>query len=207
MPEPVLDVADGDYLLPAGKVAMVVTYLQAFARPDRPEKAAPDGVALRRWDEVTRDSYLELFRAIGTPWLWYGRLQKTAEQLQAILDDPREEIYIAERNGRMIGLLELALQADGDVEVAYFGLVPDATGRGVGSWLMDRAQRIAWAKPETRRLWLHTCTADDPAALGFYQKMGFTPYGRGLEIVTDPRLRGLHAEDAGPASLPFIPLP
>ena len=71
---------------------------------------------------------------------------------------------------------------------------------------MDQGQRLAWARSETRRLWLHTCTADDPAALRFYQRKGFVPYARGLEIVTDPRLRGLHPETAGPTSLPFIPV-
>lgn len=207
MNEPVLDVADGDYLLPPGKVAMVVTYLQTFEPPARAEIRAPEGVSLRRWSEVTRAAYLDLFRAIGTPWLWYGRLQKTPAEVQAILDDPNEEIFVVEREGRIVGLLELAIQPAGDVEIGYFGLVPGETGRGIGSWLMDTAQRIAWAKAETRRLWLHTCTADDPAALGFYQKMGLKPCGRGLEIVTDPRLRGLHAPDAGPSSLPFIPLP
>ncbi len=205
--ERLLEVADGDYRLPPGKVAMVVTYLQMSAVPDRAEIAAPDGVTLRRWSEVTRDSYLALFRAIGTPWLWYGRLQKSAAELDAILGDPNDEIHIAERDGRIVGLLELVVQAGGDVEVAYFGLVPGETGRGLGSWLMDQAQRIAWNRAETERLWLHTCTADDPAALGFYRKMGFVPYARGLEIVTDPRLRGLHPADAGPATLPFIPLP
>ncbi len=207
MGEPVLDVADGDYLLPPGKVAMVVTYLQSFVAPDRAEIAAPQGVSLRRWAEVTRETYLDLFREIGTPWLWYGRLQKSAVEIDAILADPKDEIFVVERDGRISGLLELAVQPAGDVEISYFGLVPGQTGRGLGSWLMDQAQRIAWTRPETLRLWLHTCTADDPAALGFYQKMGFAPYARGLEIVTDPRLRGLHAADAGPRSLPFIPLP
>jgi len=206
MTEPVLDVADGDYLLPPGKVAMVVTYLQQFAMPQRDEPPAPEGVMLRRWSEVTRHTYLDLFRAIGTPWLWYGRLQKSPAELDSILGDPNNEIHVVERDGRAIGLLELVTETAGDVEVGYFGLVPGETGRGVGKWLMDRAQRLAWARAETRRLWLHTCTADDPAAMGFYQKMGFAPYGRGLEIATDPRLRGLHAQSAGPASLPFIPV-
>ena len=206
MTTPVLDVADGDYRLPPDKVAMVVTYLQQFAMPQRDERPAPEGVTLRRWSEVTRETYLDLFRAIGTPWLWYGRLLKSPAELDAILADPNTLIYVAERDERLIGLLELAVQAQDDVEVGYFGLVPGETGHGVGSWLMDRAQRIAWARSETRRLWLHTCTADDPAAMGFYRKMGFDPYGRGLEIVTDPRLRGLHPQSAGPASLPFIPV-
>jgi len=204
---PVLDVADGDHILPPGKVAMVVTYLQMFALPIRDEMPAPDGVALRRWDDVSREAYLALFREIGTPWLWYGRLQKTVAELDAILADPDNEIFVAERGGRIVGLLELVAQPRGDVEIGYFGLVPGETGRGLGSWLMDRAQRLAWAKAGTRRLWVHTCTADAPAALPFYRKMGFVAYARGLEIATDPRLRGLHGEDAGPAALPFIPLP
>jgi len=207
MSAPVLDVADGDYLLPPGKVAMVVTYLQTFTPPERAEVPVPAGISLRSWTEVTTDSYLGLFREIGAPWLWYGRLQKSPAELAAILGDPNNEIYLAERDGKAVGLLELAIQADGDVEIGYFGFVPGETGRGLGSWLMDAAERLAWAKPETRRLWVHTCTADDPAALRFYQKMGFQPYARGLEIATDPRLRGLHAPNAGPTSLPFIPLP
>jgi len=207
MDVPLLDLADGDHMLPPGKVAMVVTYLQMFAPPSRAHVQAPDGMGLRRWTEVTRDAYLDLFRAIGTPWLWYGRLQKTAAEVQAILDDPDNEVYIAERDGKIVGLLELVIQPKGDIEVGYFGFVPGETGRGSGTWLMDAGQRLAWARRETRRLWLHTCTGDDPAALRFYQKMGFQPYARGLEIATDPRLRGLHDPKAGSAALPFIPLP
>ncbi len=204
--EPVLDAADGDYLLPPGKVAMVVTYLEQFAMPQRDERAAPEGVSLRRWSDVTRDVYLDLFRAVGTPWLWYGRLRKSPAELETILSDPNNEIHVAERGGQAIGLLELLIQADGDIEVGYFGLIPGESGRGLGSWLMDAGQRLAWAKPSTRRLWLHTCTADDPKAMGFYQKMGFSPYARGLEIDTDPRLTGWHAQSAGPVGLPFIPV-
>jgi len=122
--EPVLDVADGDYRLAPGKVAMVVTYLQQFAMPQRDQRAAPEGVALRRWTEVTRQAYLDLFRAIGTPWLWYGRLQKSPAELDAILADPNNEISVVERDGQVIGLLELVIETAGDIEVGYFGLVP-----------------------------------------------------------------------------------
>jgi hypothetical protein len=43
-------------------------------------------------------------------------------------------------------------------------------------------------KPQ--RIWVHTCTSDHPAALGFYRKMGFVPYKRAIEIADDPRLTG-----------------
>lgn len=201
---PLLDVADGEYLFPAGKIAMIVTHLQQFALPCRDEVPAPDGVTLEAWPDVDIDAYLGLFRRIGAPWLWFGRLLKTPDEVGAIFARPRYAVYRVLRNGRPVGLLELDTQAAGDVEVAYFGLAPGETGRGVGRWLMDQAQRIAWARPETRRLWVHTCTGDDPAAPAFYQKMGFVAYARGLDICDDPRTLGLHEMSAGPANLPLI---
>ncbi len=201
---PLLDVADGEYLLPAGRIAMIVTHLQQFGLPDRSPVAAPDGVTLEPWRDVDTSDYLDLFRRIGTPWLWFGRLLKTPEDLAALFARPRYTVYRAMRDDQAVGLLELDYQQDGDVEIAYFGLVPGETGKGLGRWLMDQAQRIAWAGADTRRLWVHTCTADDPAAPAFYQKMGFVAFARGLEVATDPRLVGLYPPAAGPTNLPVI---
>jgi GNAT superfamily N-acetyltransferase len=201
---PTLDVPDGDYLLPPGKIASVVTHLEQLSAPERPPIQAPEGVTLQRWTEVTRETYLSLFREIGEPWLWFGRLLKSPEALQALFDNPRHHIYVVTRGELRIGLVELDHQSDGDVEVAYFGLIPSETGSGLGRWLMDEAQRLAWSAAETRRLWVHTCTADHPAALPFYQRMGFKPFARGLEILDDPRLSGLYPPEAGPVALPVI---
>jgi hypothetical protein len=41
-----------------------------------------------------------------------------------------------------------------------------------------------------RRIWLHTCTSDHPAALLFYQKFGFIEFKRAIGIEDDPRLTG-----------------
>ncbi len=201
---PPLDIADGEYLLPAGKIAMIVTHLQQFALPERARVAAPDGVRLEAWTEVDIAAYQDLFRRIGAPWLWFGRLLKTPDELASLFRKPRYTVYSALRGHKAIGLLELDYQSGGDVEIAYFGLVPGETGKGMGRWLMDQAQRIAWASPDTRRLWVHTCTADDPAAPAFYQKMGLVAFARGLEIADDPRALGLYPQDAGPANLPLI---
>ncbi|MEI9904361.1 MAG: GNAT family N-acetyltransferase [Asticcacaulis sp.] len=199
-----LDIADGEYLLPAGKIAMIVTHLQQFALPDRIPMAVPEGVELVAWQDIDIDAYLALFRDIGRPWLWFGRLLKTPDEVAAIFARPRYAVYRAMRGNQPVGLLELDYQSDGDVEIAYFGLVPGETGKGLGRWLMDSAQRIAWGAADTRRLWVHTCTADDPAAPAFYQKMGFRAFARGLEISDDPRALGLYPAEAGPANLPVI---
>ena len=63
--------------------------------------------------------------------------------------------------------------------------------------MMAHALREAWSGG-TRRVWLHTCTLDDPRALGFYLTMDFRPYARGIEISNDPRLQGLLPETAAP---------
>jgi ribosomal protein S18 acetylase RimI-like enzyme len=70
-------------------------------------------------------------------------------------------------------------------------------GKGAGRALMSHGLTAAWRrKPE--RIWLHTCTADHPAALGFYQKFGFVPYKRAIEIADDPRLTGQLPRDCAP---------
>ena len=58
------------------------------------------------------------------------------------------------------------------MEIAYFGLMPWAIGRGLGRWLLGAALSVAWrGAPE--RVWLHTCTMDHPAALPNYLGRGF----------------------------------
>ena len=64
---------------------------------------------------------------------------------------------------------------DDSVEVAYFGLVPEALGRGLGKHLLSCAVRDAWALGPAR-VWLHTCTLDHPNALPNYVARGFVPY-------------------------------
>jgi GNAT superfamily N-acetyltransferase len=54
---------------------------------------------------------------------------------------------------------------------------------------MRHALTLAWSRP-IKRLWLHTCSFDHPAALPFYQRAGFHPFRRQIEIADDPRLDG-----------------
>ena len=61
---------------------------------------------------------------------------------------------------------------------------------------MEHAIAEAFARPITR-FWVHTCTLDDPRALTFYRRSGFTPVAQEVEIAPDPRLNGLLPEDAG----------
>jgi GNAT superfamily N-acetyltransferase len=83
------------------------------------------------------------------------------------------------------------------VEIAFLGVVPGLIGKGAGRYLMNRALEIAWGR-NPRRLTVHTCTLDHPRALEFYQRSGFTPYARSVEVADDPRLRGILPRTTAP---------
>lgn len=184
--------------VPPGKVAAVVTYLEMTARPDLPPAPPPEpGLALRRVPSPEAAWYRALYRSIGEDWLWFSRLKLGDDELLAILRDPGVEVHVLDRGGREIGLVELDRRAFPDIELAFFGLVPDMIGRGLGRYLMDRAIDLAWSHAP-RRFWVHTCTLDHPGALAFYRRSGFRPYRQEIEIDDDPRVTGLLRADAAP---------
>jgi GNAT superfamily N-acetyltransferase len=186
--------------LPPGMIANVVTSLEMTERPaPKPPRPASPGLTLVRWERPEIEPYRALYRRIGTDWLWFSRLFMDDGELGAILTDPGVEVYGLRETGgdQDIGLLELDFRRPGQCEIAFFGVVPQATGTGAGRFLMERAIELAWARP-IRRFWVHTCTFDHPAALGFYQRSGFRPYAVMVEVHGDPRLTGHLPRDAAP---------
>jgi GNAT superfamily N-acetyltransferase len=77
--------------------------------------------------------------------------------------------------GTKAGYFELRKCADGSTEVAYFGLLPEFIGRGLGKHLLTYAVQQAWSDG-ANRVWLHTCTLDDAAAKPNYIRRGFKPF-------------------------------
>lgn len=193
---------EGLHEVPAGKVAAVVTYLEMATPAASEAKPFPTGYVAAR-ETLDNESYRALFRAIGEPWLWTSRLTQDDDSLRAVLANDDTALWVIRYNGTPIGLVELDFTAAGICEFAFFGMVKSATGQGLGGPMMALAQRQA-AKRGTTRITVHTCSLDDPRALGFYQKAGFTPVKRGVEIFADPRLGGPHAATVAP-QIPCLP--
>ena len=182
-------VADGD-------LAAVVTFLEMRERPriDVP----PSSLDLERVEDPSPEAYRELFRLVGAPWLWFSRLILEDEKLAAIIQHPKVELYVArDGNGRDVGLLELDFREHGQCELAFVGLVPDLAGLGHGKWLLAEAVDRAW-RDGVRRVHVHTCSLDHPAALSAYRRAGFTAYKRAIERFPDPRLLGILPRDCAP---------
>ena len=99
-------------------------------------------------------------------------------------------------DGCPAGFAELDRRRGDEAELAYFGLVPDYLGQGIGKWFLSRVIDLAWEEAPTSRLWVHTINLDHPRALMIYQRMGFVAYDEKTRTVEDPRLRGLFPEHA-----------
>ncbi len=180
---------DGLHDVSNDRIAAVVTSLEMFERPaPRPGIAGP--WKLQRLARPDLESYRALYGKMGDQWLWFSRLLMSDDQLAAIVQHPKVEVYGLETGGAFEGMLELDFRVEGEAELAFFGVGAGLIGGGAARWLMNRALEIAWARP-IRRFWVHTCTLDHPSAVGFYKRSGFVPFKRQIEIEPDPRLRGL----------------
>jgi GNAT superfamily N-acetyltransferase len=113
-----------------------------------------------------------LYQAVGGPWSWTDRLPWSLEQWREYADRPELETWLGYLRGTPAGYFELERQAGGSVELAYFGLLPQFVGRGLGGRLLTEAVRRAWDMG-ARRVWVHTCTLDSSAALPNYEARGF----------------------------------
>jgi len=156
----------------------------------------------RRWFPTAED-YLHAYHRVGNPWLWSDRLARGRAAVVREIAHPDHHYWRVDEPQGLAGFCELVMRAGGQAEVLHCGLVPEARGRGLGRRLIDSALAGAQALG-ARRVWLHTCSEDSPAALPFYQRAGFRPVATRLEWVIDPRRRGLLPAEAGSAlALPW----
>jgi GNAT superfamily N-acetyltransferase len=188
--------------VPTGQLSSVVTSLEMHAMPTARTADESGAYQLVRHVKADLEWYRDLYRRVGTDWLWSWRLAMSEVELSHIIHDADVEVYALQVAGRAEGLLELDFRSDGECELKLFGVTPDLIGTGAGGWSMDQALAIAWSRP-IRRFWVHTCTMDHPRALQFYIASGFNPFSRHIEIEDDPRLTGVLPRTAAP-HMPLI---
>jgi GNAT superfamily N-acetyltransferase len=185
----------GEYAVPQGKLAVIVTHLEMHAPAPIKQLPLPEDVTFQQITPTLAE-YRDLFTRVGTlDWLWYGRHLLSDTELQVMLDDPDIAFFTLARNGVNEALLELDFRVENACELAYFGLARPLIGTGAGRYLMNEAITRAWAA-DISRFHVHTCTHDSQQALDFYVRSGFTPYKREVDIDDDPRLTGVVPKDA-----------
>jgi GNAT superfamily N-acetyltransferase len=169
-------------LLPAGtEVPYTITYLEMPERPAFGPAQLPGDVRLERAIDPPVWYFLSLYDAVGREYEWQDRFIQAEEDpaaLQAFVRHPDVVIWTALKGGWPQGFFMLDWSQPGLCDLAYFGLVPQAVGLGLGRALLQTAIATGWRREGVVKMSVNTCTLDHPAALSLYQKMGFAPVHR-----------------------------
>jgi GNAT superfamily N-acetyltransferase len=152
------------------------TYLQLLKPTDLNAARVDDNrVRIDRAVDSPASFYRYLYAEVGRFYHWIDRLPWTDEGIRAHLARPEITLWVMYSEGSPAGYFELEKHEDGSIEIAYFGLLQEFLGRGLGKHLLSVAVERAWSDG-ANRVWLHTCTLDDPAAMPNYIKRGFQPF-------------------------------
>jgi GNAT superfamily N-acetyltransferase len=172
----VIDAVPPELPGPRRVVEVVTHYLEMRTPAPADVPAAPPGVQVVRAAPSVR-FYRFLYDGVGEPWHWYARRVLPDADLARLLAEPGIEVHVLWRDGVPLGYAELDRRVAGEVELAYFGVFPEAVGQRLGSWLLAWAVAEAWRPGGVERLWVHTCSLDHEAALRTYLRAGFVKTG------------------------------
>lgn len=165
-------------------IPVTVTYLGMRTPPAHyPPLPLNAHIALLKSRAMPRHFYRYLMDRVGRHWHWVNVLRLDDAALDARLSEPDREITTLYLDGAPAGFFEIAPHAHDIGELHFFGLMPHATGQGLGRWFLGAAIQAAWAT-NPKSIIVQTCTLDHPAALPLYQKLGFEPLGQSKEIIT-----------------------
>ena len=161
-------------------IEVTTTYLEIGALHELQRKPAAHSRFIVREAVVAQwqlNRFLYLF--VGERWGWMDKRSWKDERWQAYTGSPDLRTFIGFIEGSIAGYYELHRKGS-EVEIAYFGLAPEFIGQGLGAALLSSALENAFAWG-ARRVWVHTCTLDHPAALRNYVARGMRVYASSTE--------------------------
>ena len=121
----------------------------------------------------------DLYFRVGEQWDWTDKHSWTDGQWKEYATAPELRTFAGYYDEALAGYYELRRDNYGEVEIAYFGLLPEFIGRGLGGALLTSAIEEAWSSRDgiaPKRVWVHTCNRDHPQALANYQARGMVVY-------------------------------
>lgn len=152
------------------------TYLQLLQTTDlNAARVDDEHIRIDRVVDSPASFYRYLYAEVGKLYHWIDRLPWTDDEIRAHLARAEITLWVMYCEGSPSGYFELEKHDDGSIEVAYFGLLQEFLGQGLGKHLLSVAVEQAWSDG-ANRVWLHTCSLDDPAAMPNYIKRGFQPF-------------------------------
>ena len=163
------------------RISYTVTHLEMESRPDYDWPRLPptsSSAALLKSESPPVWWFLTLYDAVGRDYAWEDIHAWEHERIDEWLSADRMSLYTLFEHGWPQGFFMLEDKGKGVCDLAYFGIVPESVGKGLGSWLLQTAVLTAWDRQGVTTLTVNTCTLDHPRALALYQRHGFTPARR-----------------------------
>src|SRR5207248_2908286 len=131
--------------------AVTTWYLEMLSPQQlRPAKLPVAEARVERADIPSPELSRFLYTAVGGQWYWWARLEWNYWRWLEYLDRPAVETLVLYVSGTPAGYVELEVQPDDNVEVAYFGLLPHFIGRRLGGYLLSVGVERAWAQGAQR---------------------------------------------------------
>lgn len=176
----------------AAQIETIITYLEMSSAPLSVPPRQPKGpIAIMRADPPTLSFYRYLYNTVGAEFAWWERRTMSDDALSVAVLNDNVDVYVLYVSGTPAGYYELlTIPAENEIEIAYFGIMPEFVGCGYGAYLLRVAIDEAWQRGPNRLI-VNTCTLDHPTALPNYQRAGFEPYDQETRMIDDPHALGL----------------
>ncbi len=125
--------------------------------------------------KISASVFRQLYGDVGKPWNWFDRLMMPLDELEKLLDQPNRQVgLLTHLTDETVGFTEVCFHSPSNVELCYFGLLPAYTGRGFGTeFFKQLVNKVIGVSDPDAKIWLTTCEWDSPAAMPFYESMGF----------------------------------
>jgi len=157
---------------PVARVGVTVTFLRMDGPPTDAAPPLPAGTAVVRLAAPSVAFYRYLYDTVGAAHVWWLRRAVPDQNLAQLLALPGLSINVLYKGGEPAGFYELDTRNWPDVNLSYFGLMPQAIGQRMGYAFLRHAVDLVW-RGSARGMTVNTCTADHPRALPTYLRAGF----------------------------------
>lgn len=154
------------------RARVTVTFLRMESPPASPAPKLPADMRIVLIRNPSVPFYRHLYNTVGEDYLWWLNRVMPDADLARMLANPAVTIHVLSQGEEIAGFFQLDASHWPDVNLSYFGLMPQAIGRGVGAAFLRCAVDEVWRSGATG-MTVNTCTADHPRALPNYLRAGF----------------------------------
>ena len=150
-------------------------YLHLFSRSDLTEANCKEkNLEVFLEKKPTIDFCKFLYKEVGRDFFWRDRLKWRDQDWLDYISNDFFKLYILKKNNELAGYYESLYDPKiPSMEIAYFGILKEFFGKGIGGHLLTDAILTSFNQ-KIDKVWVHTCTLDHPNALKNYLARGMT---------------------------------